>query len=273
MIGWLIYSKEDAIKNKGYIDMYLEKCSAYDMEIKLVYTEDLCIGISDGLPCTNMGRPDFVIVRTIYPLLNQHFETMNIPVFNNSKVSEICNDKARTYQYLSAHGIPILKTWFNKISKEEKQYPLVIKTCEGHGGTEVFWANDKIELDNILGQLTGRKLIIQEAASELGKDLRVYVIGTRIVAAMLRYNPTSFKSNYSLGGSASVYTLSQKETALVEKICSLFNFGLVGIDFVFHNNDIYLNEIEDVVGARMLYANTDIDLVGEYLAYIRSRLT
>lgn len=48
-----------------------------------------------------------------------------------------------------------------------------------------------------------------------------------------------------------------------------FTFGLVGIDLIYDNGHPVLNEIEDVVGARMLYAHTEINLVGRYIDYIR----
>ena len=47
-----------------------------------------------------------------------------------------------------------------------------------------------------------------------------------------------------------------------------FDFGLVGIDFLFKNNQLILNEIEDVVGCRMVYTYTDIDIAQLYIDYI-----
>ena len=53
----------------------------------------------------------------------------------------------------------------------------------------------------------------------------------------------------------------------------MFDFGLVGIDFIVGNDgELIFNEIEDVVGSRMLYAVSDISVVPLYLDYIQARL-
>jgi len=52
----------------------------------------------------------------------------------------------------------------------------------------------------------------------------------------------------------------------------LFEFDMVGIDFILDDNgNLVFNEIEDVVGARMLYQCSDIDIVKEYLSYISKK--
>ena len=63
--------------------------------------------------------------------------------------------------------------------------------------------------------------------------MRVWLIGKRIVAAMLRKSRGDFRANFCLGGSASPYTLSEKEKSLVMKIAGLIDYDYIGIDFVF----------------------------------------
>jgi glutathione synthase/RimK-type ligase-like ATP-grasp enzyme len=60
---------------------------------------------------------------------------------------------------------------------------------------------------------------------------------------------------------------------MVERVLSSVQFGLAGIDFVFHNGEAVFNEIEDVVGARMLYQYTDIDIVDLYVEHIVSSVS
>ena len=99
------------------------------------------------------------------------------------------------------------------------------------------------------------------------------MLGQEILACDCRTATSGFKSNFSLGGSVELYELSGKERQLVEKIISQFSFGLVGIDFLIDENGEFLfYEIEDVVGARMLYQLTDINLVGKYLEFIIERI-
>ena len=62
-----------------------------------------------------------------------------------------------------------------------------------------------------------KKWVIQRPASELGKDVRVYAIGNRIVQAMLRVSETDFRSNFCLGGQAELYELGAEEQYMVQK--------------------------------------------------------
>jgi glutathione synthase/RimK-type ligase-like ATP-grasp enzyme len=113
---------------------------------------------------------------------------------------------------------------------------------------------------------------VQEVANNPGRDVRVYVIGKKIIAAMLRVSETDFRSNFCLGGKAEIYNLNEDEKKLINKIISLFDFDFVGIDFVFNDGKIIFNEIEDVVGSRMLYTHTDIDIAQLFVEYILNNI-
>ena len=63
------------------------------------------------------------------------------------------------------------------------------------------------------------------------------------------------------------------KTTVLNRIVEEFDFGLVGIDFIYDEGRPVFNEIEDVVGARMLYSLTDIDIADRYLEFILERLT
>ena len=85
---------------------------------------------------------------------------------------------------------------------------------------------------------------------------------------MLRVSEKDFRSNFCLGGKAMEYELSPWEKNEVQKVIDQFNISYAGLDFIFDNGKIIFNEMEDVVGARMLYTYTDIDIVDEYLNFI-----
>lgn len=284
MIVWLIYSKEDAKRNAAYIGFYREEGKNRGIEINLVYHEELEFGVLGGKYYisylgNSMNLPAFAICRTIFPLLSKHLEFMGVPVFNNAKVAEICNDKAMTYQYAAQTGIPIIDTWFVR-NNELKDYikriamPTVVKAVDGHGGSQVFLleetdGNKPEMIEEILSKIKGSDLVLQPLTGKKNSDLRVYVIGKEIIAAVMRTAITGFRSNYSLGGQVQLYELSEDEKITVDKIINLFEFGLVGIDFLIGDHgELIFNEIEDVVGARMLYSCSDINLVGLYLDYI-----
>ena len=253
---WLIYNKNDALRNSVYIDMYFKECEKLGIKLKLIFDDEINYHFDE--------KPDFCIFRAINPQKTKELEEKGILVFNNSMISEICNDKRKTYDYIKSAGIEIMEIF----SEENKEFPCVVKADAGRGGTEVFLARNQDEYNKI----NIKDKVIQRLCNNPGRDLRVYVIGNEIIASILRTSHTDFRSNYSLGGKAEVYPLNNEEKALVNRIISLFDFGLAGIDFIFHDGKIIFNEIEDVVGARMLYEKTDINLVEKYLKYMISEL-
>lgn len=296
MIGWLIYRSVDVKKNKGYIDLYFEEGKDLGIEIKLILVDRLSFGVKNNVLFLeyngqSIEKPDFAINRSIYPLLTKHLEDMGIKVFNNSELAEMCNDKAKTYQYISRLKIPMVDSQFVKAEYQREVIEnltdkMVIKGVSGHGGNEVFlynpvkkidvftestyWNDQEIKKEEVLTTLKHTDIVIQPLVGIKNQDLRIYVIGKKIIAAILRTGKNSFKSNFSLGGQVREYKLSQKETELVNIIINEFDFGLVGIDFLIDDNNNFLfNEIEDVVGARMLYQCTDINIVRLYLEYIK----
>lgn len=283
MIGWLIYSEADAERNRTYIDWLVSGAMENGFELKLLYTEDIVIGIRNSVNILyyqgkELSKPAFVIMRTITQILSSHIEEMGIRIFNNEAISTMANHKFLTHQKLSNLGIPMLDTFYYKKSTITKSldtihFPCVLKNCTGRGGSEVYFINNQEELLDTLQNSNFDELIIQNIAEQLGKDLRVFIIGKEIVAAVLRYSEKDFRANFSLGGGAILYELSKNEKELIQKIVDHFDFDFVGIDFMFNaNNQLILNEIEDVVGSRTLYTVSDIDIVSLYMEYIKKQI-
>ncbi|MBQ2840374.1 MAG: ATP-grasp domain-containing protein [Oscillospiraceae bacterium] len=265
MKAWLVYEKEGAGRNREYIRLYIEEGKKRGIDISLVLCED---GFPDELP-------DFCIVRAMRPDISEYLEGLGKRVFNNSHVSRICNNKARTYEYLHENNIPVIP-WMSAhqadIPPEIAQYPVVIKPCCGHGGKNVTLIRNDEEYRAAREAIAPDEYVIQPLATESGRDMRVYIIGNRPVAAVLRTSEGDFRSNFSLGGRVCAKKLSGDEKALVSRVCELFDFDFCGIDIMYHEGRPVVNEIEDVVGSRMLYATHDIDIVSLYLDYITNEM-
>ncbi len=261
MTAWLVYEKSGMLRNRRYIDFYFEEGKKRGVKFCLV----LC---DEPLP---QGKPDFAIVRAMRPDVSKALEARGILVFNNSHVSEICNNKARTYEYLNSHGIPVIP-WISAKQADTPpiitEYPAVIKPCCGHGGKNVTLVTNDNEYLAARDAIAPDEYVVQPLATGVGRDMRVYIIGNKPVAAVQRIADGDFRSNFSLGGRVEKSELTPDEVALVEKVCTLFEFGLCGIDIMYHNGTPVINEIEDVVGSRMLYATHDLNIVALYLDHI-----
>lgn len=288
MVAWLVYYKDSAEYNRKYIEFYMVEGKKLDIDFQLVFIEDITFGVKEGQLfinhpklgfCTDRSKqlPDFVVFRAIYPFLSRHMELMGIPVYNNSFVSEVCNDKAKTYQYLAKTGIPMVDSCFYKNNQlRDGLYisaPTVIKAVDGHGGSQVLLVENQkdydIRADEISKGIGNSDFVVQPLTGTKCQDLRVYVIGKKIIASVLRTSKEGFRANFSLGGDVRLYQLSDEEKKIVNTIIREFAFGLVGIDFIIGDNgELIFNEIEDVVGSRMLYKCSDINIVELYLKYI-----
>ena len=290
MLGWMIYEKESAKKNERYIKFYQEEGKKRGIEIKVLYVEEIQFGV-DGYRWyllyqnREVKLPDFAVCRTIYPLISSQLEQLGVPVFNNSTVARICNDKALTYQEIAKLQIPMIKTQFCKaheldacLANRNYTTPMVFKAVAGHGGGQVYLYDITskdcgAKAKEIKEGLFGCDFVLQPLTGKRHQDLRAYVIGKEIVAAVLRTAKEGFKSNFSLGGEVRQYQLSEEQRKMIQRIVDSFHFGLVGIDFLIGDeDDLIFNEIEDVVGARMLYQSCDYNLVGNYLDYIKDEV-
>lgn len=235
----LVYSNEEAKRNKFVVDMFAEKLGT------ICVTPDY------------RGSASFVINRSNDYKIAEFYESQGIKVLNGSRFSKIANDKQLCYDYIEQQGLECLPTRY-------KQVPFVKKPKDSHGGNGVKMCYDTEEYDE--------NMVCQMPASDLGKDLRVYVLDGQIVTAILRTSEKDFRSNYCLGGNAQQYQLSKEEKAYIQPYIDLAtSLGGVyfGVDFLFHNKKLIFNEYEDTVGARMVYDLTDIDIISDYIDIIK----
>lgn len=234
----LVYSAEEAARNAFAVQKFKELLGA-----ELV-TPDY------------RGAADAVINRSNDPRIAEFYEARGIRVFNPAEFTRLANDKQAAYDFMQHNGIKIMPTRY-------ATPPFVKKPRDGHGGAGVRMCDSADEYDE--------NMVCQQPASDLGRDLRVWVLGGEIKAAMLRVSKTDFRSNFCLGGEAQPYELNADETALVKRIIALVNGDYYGVDFVFDGGKIVFNELEDAVGARMLYAKTDMDILKDYCEYIMEK--
>ncbi len=264
MTGWLVYDDEGATRNAWFIERLIAAMQGHGHTLTLFLAKTLS-ELPDRLP-------DFAIVRTINPSLNAFFEERKIPVFNNAKTARIACDKWATYQFCKEQDISVLPT---KLIEDTPPFafPFVLKSRDGHGGKEVFLIEKEEEYAPFVIQKDRGRYEAQPLCSESGKDMRVYLLGGEIYAAMLRTSRSDFRSNYSLGGGVSKAKVTKRQRAVLEKIYAALQCDFVGVDFIRHHGEWVLNEIEDSVGTRMLYAHTRLDAVQAYADHIAKNLT
>lgn len=249
-----------------YDDASLKKNEFFARKLK---SELIDLGLSTKVVSPSEAeneKADFAVMRVYDERLSRALEGRDVRVFNSALVASICNDKWKTFGFYSGNGVPLAPT--QTAEECDLGYPRIVKARHGHGGSEVFFARDESEFDRIV-RTCRDKMIVQPPVGIRGRDLRVYVIGGTPIVAMLRSSDEDFRSNFSLGGRAERHELTEEELSLVSKVYSLLRADFIGIDFIPSENGLILNEIEDVVGCRMVYAYTNIDIIKLFAEHIR----
>lgn len=262
MLGWLIYDKYGATRNKWFIDHLCMLSEKYNLKLQLKIVDNV-------QELLNLKKPDFAIIRTINQEITKYLTLNNVPCFNNEITSIVANDKWHTYQLCKKLNISVMPTeliFDNQIPSFD--FPFVIKTVDGHGGSEVDIVNNLSEYKSVTERYTGKKIIAQKLCSTAGIDMRLYVLGGQIVNSVKREAFSDFRSNFSLGGNAVLYPFTEEQKRIVDILYRELKFDFAGVDFILHNGEWVLNEIEDVVGTRMLFNCGESKIIEDWIEYI-----
>ena len=191
-------------------------------------------------------RADFVLFFDKDRYTSELLERCGVRVFNSASATAICDDKMLTHIKLSNHGIPMPTTLpgalcYNPQGELSDEYlrkavdilglPTVVKECHGSYGEQVYLVKTLDELKRKLEEIKTKAYLLQrfEAASS-GKDMRVIVIGGKVVCGMLRENKRDFRSNMANGGKATAAEVPRDVAELCEKAARIIGLDYCGID-------------------------------------------
>lgn len=287
--GYLIVS--GCLDSEKFNELY--KClsdAALKRNIKLDIKKnsDFVIDVTADAVCGMDVRPDFILFWDKDIDLASYFETMNIPVFNSADGLYLCDDKFRTHQALAKYDVPMPKTFkvpfsfkgmklknYSFIDKieEELEYPVILKCTRGSFGEQVYLCKNKNEVISKIEKHVSEPMIIQEyIKSESGKDLRMYMVGEKLTAAIIRTNENDFRANIHLGGYGLKYEPSSKELSLAKKVMNILGLDFAGIDFLFdEDNNLILCEVNSNAHFKELYDVTGVNAAENIMEYIDDR--
>lgn len=192
---------------------------------------------------------DFILFWDKDVVLAKALELLGYPVFNSSFGIEACDNKSLTHIYLAKENIPMPDTVvapmtygnigytdLEFLAEVEVQlgYPVVVKECYGSFGQQVYLCRDALALKQIVKKLQGSPLIFQKYVKEAqGKDVRLQVVGEKVVAAMERTaKEGDFRANITNGGTMKTYVPSYDEIKLAIKCCKILKVDFAGVDII-----------------------------------------
>lgn len=209
----------------------------------------------------------------------RQFEMMGTFSVNESVAISRSRDKLRSLQLLARKDVGLPRTGFANMStnipdliKTVGGAPLVIKLLEGTQGIGVVLAENDKSAESIIQAFMGLKanILVQEFIKEAGgADIRCFVVGDKVVAAMKRQGAEGeFRSNLHRGGSATLIKLSKEERATAITAAKAMGLGMCGVDLLQSNNGPVVMEVNSTPGLEGIETATGKDVAGLVFEYI-----
>lgn len=211
----------------------------------------------------------------------RQFEMQKVFCINGSQAILRSRDKLRSMQILSSKDVGIPKTCFTKHPKNKdvddvlkilNGPPVVIKLLEGTQGLGVVLADTKSAAKSVIEAFSGLKtnVLIQEFISEAnGEDLRAFVVGDKVVGAMVRKGAEGdFRSNLHRGGSSQLVKLTRTEKSTAIKAAKAMNLAMAGVDMLRSSRGPLVMEVNSSPGLEGIERTTESDIAGTIIEYI-----
>jgi ribosomal protein S6--L-glutamate ligase len=209
----------------------------------------------------------------------RQFEMMGVYPLNESVAITRSRDKLRSLQLLSRKGIGLPVTGFANKPDDIKDViqmvggaPLVVKLLEGTQGIGVVLAETQKAAESVIEGFMGVKanILVQEYIKEAGgSDIRCFVIGSKVVAAMQRNAaPGEFRSNLHRGGSSSLIRITPEERSTAVRAAGIMGLNVAGVDLLRSNHGPVIMEVNSSPGLEGIEKATGKDIAGLIIEYM-----
>ena len=257
------------------------------IEMQLRTNADLLIDISEE---TQDCKADFILFWDKDVRLAYYLEQLGYPVFNSSKAIELCDDKSLTHLTLMNSGIPMPRTiiapkTFENIGytnykflhqvAERIGFPLVVKESFGSFGQQVYLVKNIEELEEQVKHIGVKPILFQEfIKTSFGKDIRLQVVGNKIIASMYRYTENGdFRANLSIGGKMENYLPTKEQCDLALQCCEVLELDFAGVDLLFGEDEKpIVCEVNSNAHFKNIYDCTGVNVADAIITHVIRKL-
>ncbi|RFU12308.1 30S ribosomal protein S6--L-glutamate ligase [Rhodobacteraceae bacterium W635] len=234
----------------------------------------------EKLPLYDAVIPRIGASVTFYGLaVLRQFEMMGVYPVNESVAIGRSRDKLRSLQLLARDGIGLPVTTFAHDPKQTEEVvkvaggaPMVIKLLEGTQGIGVVLADTDRSARSVIEAFRGVNIniLVQEFIKEAGgTDIRAFVIGGKVVAAMKRTGAEGdFRSNLHRGGSAAVVKISPEERSTAIRAAKSMGLNVCGVDMLRSNHGPVVMEVNSSPGLEGVEKATGKDIAGMIIDHV-----
>ena len=215
--------------------------------------------------------------------ISRIFTALGARVLNTPEVIEICGDKLATNAALARARVPTPRTGvaFGTESAvklaERFGYPVVLKPTVGSWGRMVSKLNDQdaleavLEHKEVLGGPQHKVFYLQEFVRKPGRDIRAFVVGGEVVAAIYRTSE-HWVTNTARGAVASNCPLYGElvQTALLA--AQAVGGGVLAVDVLESERGLLVNEVNHTMEFRNSVSTTGVDIPAKVVQYALSQV-
>jgi len=213
----------------------------------------------------------------------RHLEQMGFFCANESQAIARSRDKLRCLQVLSRHKIGLPPTAYVRAKSDILPAierlggaPVILKFLEGTQGIGVILAETAKVAEAVIQafQSTKQNLLIQKFVKESkGKDIRAFVVGSRVVAAMRRSasTPDEYRSNVHLGATVSKLELSREYQETAIKAAQIVGLNIAGVDMLETREGPAVMEVNSSPGLEGIEKASGIDVAAEIISFLEER--
>ncbi|MEL0174454.1 MAG: 30S ribosomal protein S6--L-glutamate ligase [bacterium] len=236
-----------------------------------------------------LGRYDAVLPRigasqTSYgTAIVRQFEMIGDFVINKSDAIKSSRDKLRSLQVLAKHGIDMPITGYashtmdiHDVIEKVGKTPLIMKLLQGTQGNGMVLAETMKAAESVMNAFkqVDADILIQEFIKESsGVDIRVIVVGKKVVAAMQRVAPEGeFRSNVHRGAATKHINLTVEEEEIAIKSTKILGLSVAGVDLMRSKRGPLVLEVNSSPGLQGIELLTGADVAGEIISFIESSL-
>ena len=209
----------------------------------------------------------------------RQFEMMGVYSLNESVAITRSRDKLRASQLLARKGIGLPVTGFANSPGDTEDLlkiaggaPVVIKLLEGTQGVGVVLAETKKAAESVIEAFRGLKanFMVQEFIKEAGgADIRCFVIGDKVVAAMKRQGKEGeFRSNLHRGGTAKLIKITPEERSTAVRSARVMGLNVAGVDLLRSNHGPVVMEVNSSPGLEGIENATGKDIASMIIEFI-----
>jgi ribosomal protein S6--L-glutamate ligase len=209
----------------------------------------------------------------------RQFEMIGAYPLNESVAITRSRDKLRSLQILSRAGIGLPVTGFANSPDDTQDLiklvggpPLVVKLLEGTQGKGIVLAETQKASESLIDAFRelGANFLVQEFIKEAGgSDIRAFVIGEKVVAAMKRQaKEGEFRSNLHRGGTASLVKLTPEERSTAVRAARKMGLNVAGVDMLRSNHGPLVMEVNSSPGLEGIEMATGKDVAGLIIQFI-----